>query len=146
TGRYVGGGAILGAIIGAIAGGGKGAAIGAGAGAAAGAGAQVLTRGRSVAIPSESLLTFNLQQPLRIETADTRFSRDGHWYRQGYGMDPSAAYSRGMQDGRADADGRREDNWRPNQWPSDQARRDYTAGYTQGYEERSSRNTGPQTY
>ena len=143
TGQYVGGGAILGAIIGAIAGGGKGAAIGAGAGAAAGAGAQVLTRGRSVAIPSESLLTFNLQQPLRIEAADNRFSRDGHWYRQGYGVDPSAAYSRGLQDGRADAERGREDSWRPNQWNGDQARRDYTAGYTQGYQESSAANRGP---
>src|SRR5207302_9509330 len=41
TGKYVGGGAVVGAIIGAIAGGGKGAAIGGGIGAAAGAGTQV---------------------------------------------------------------------------------------------------------
>jgi hypothetical protein len=65
TGKYVGGGAILGAIIGGIAGGGKGAAIGAGAGAAAGAGTQVLTRGEHVKVPSETLLTFRLAQPLR---------------------------------------------------------------------------------
>ena len=38
TGKYVGGGAVIGSIIGAIAGGGKGAAIGAAAGAGAGAG------------------------------------------------------------------------------------------------------------
>ena len=37
TGKYVGGGAIIGSIIGAIAGGGKGAAIGAATGAGAGA-------------------------------------------------------------------------------------------------------------
>src|ERR1051326_6925020 len=48
TGKYVGGGAVIGGIIGAIAGGGKGAAIGAASGAAAGAGAQMATRGRSV--------------------------------------------------------------------------------------------------
>src|SRR5947207_14769680 len=65
TGKYVGGGALLGAVIGAVTGGGKGAAIGAGVGAAAGAGAQVLTRGRSVNVPSESLITFRLAQPLR---------------------------------------------------------------------------------
>ena len=47
TGKYVGGGALLGAVIGAIAGGGKGAAIGAGVGGAAGAGTQVLTRGKN---------------------------------------------------------------------------------------------------
>lgn len=68
TGKYVGGGAALGAIIGAIAGGGKGAAIGAGAGAAAGAGTQVLTRGKSVHVPAESLLTFRLTAPLRPMT------------------------------------------------------------------------------
>jgi hypothetical protein len=56
TGEYVGGGAVLGTIIGAIAGGGRGAAIGAAAGAAAGAGTQVVTRGREVRIPRESLL------------------------------------------------------------------------------------------
>src|SRR4030095_6694031 len=65
TGKYVGGGALLGAVIGAVTGGGKGAAMGAGVGAAAGAGAQVLTRGKSVHVPAESLVTFRLDQPLR---------------------------------------------------------------------------------
>jgi hypothetical protein len=62
--KVVGGTAALGAIIGAIAGGGKGAAIGAGAGAAAGGAAQVITKGQRVKIPSESRLTFTLQQPV----------------------------------------------------------------------------------
>ena len=66
TGQVVGGTAALGAIIGAIAGGGKGAAIGAVSGAAAGGAVQVLTRGERVRIPSETRLTFVLQQPLRI--------------------------------------------------------------------------------
>lgn len=66
TGEYVGGGAVLGTLIGAIAGGGKGAAIGAIAGAGAGAGAQVLTRGKSVHVPSESRLTFRLDEPLHL--------------------------------------------------------------------------------
>jgi hypothetical protein len=61
TAKVVGGGAALGAIIGAIAGGGKGAGIGAGAGAAAGAGAEVLTHGQRVRIPSETRLTFVLE-------------------------------------------------------------------------------------
>lgn len=65
TGQVVGGGAALGAIIGAIAGGGKGAAIGAVSGAAAGGAVQVLTKGERVKIPSETRLTFTLQQPLR---------------------------------------------------------------------------------
>jgi hypothetical protein len=66
TGKVVGGTAAVGAIIGAIAGGGKGAAIGAASGAAVGAGAEILTKGQRVHIPSETRLTFNLQQPLYI--------------------------------------------------------------------------------
>ncbi|MGI8991554.1 MAG: hypothetical protein ACR2I2_18480, partial [Bryobacteraceae bacterium] len=50
TGKYVGGGALLGTIIGAIAGGGKGAAIGAASGAAAGAGTETITKGSAVKI------------------------------------------------------------------------------------------------
>jgi len=84
TGKYVGGGAVLGAIIGAITGGGKGAAIGAGAGAAAGAGAQVLTRGGSVRVPAETLLTFRLAQPLRPGVLESGYMRDGIHYHSGY--------------------------------------------------------------
>jgi hypothetical protein len=66
TAKKVGGGAVAGAIIGAIAGGGQGAAIGAGVGSAAGAGAQVLTRGHQVKVPSETLLEFRLDQPVTV--------------------------------------------------------------------------------
>jgi hypothetical protein len=66
TGEYVGGGAALGAIIGAIAGQGKGAAIGAASGAGAGAITQVLTKGNSIKVPAETLMTFKLDQPLRV--------------------------------------------------------------------------------
>jgi hypothetical protein len=66
TAKMAGGGAALGAIIGAIAGGGKGAAIGAGAGAAAGTGAEVLTKGQQVRIPSETRLTFVIDTPVKI--------------------------------------------------------------------------------
>jgi hypothetical protein len=66
SGQVVGGTAALGAIIGAIAGGGKGAAIGAVSGAAAGGAVQVMTKGERVRIPSETRLTFSLQQPLRL--------------------------------------------------------------------------------
>jgi hypothetical protein len=62
----IGGGAALGAIVGALAGGGKGAAIGATSGAAIGGGAQVLTKGQQVKIPSETRLTFRLQAPVQI--------------------------------------------------------------------------------
>lgn len=66
TGKATVGVAALGAVIGGIAGGGKGAAIGAGAGAAAGAGSQVLFKGQRVRVPSETRLTFSLQQPVRL--------------------------------------------------------------------------------
>lgn len=69
TGEYTGGGAALGAIIGAIAGGGKGAAIGAGAGAGAGVLTQVLTKGASIRVPAETILTFKLDKPVRIVAA-----------------------------------------------------------------------------
>jgi len=80
TGKYVGGAAIVGSIIGAIAGGGKGAAIGAISGAGAGAAAQTVTRGGSVRLPSESVLTFRLDRPLMIGTADDGYMRDGYHY------------------------------------------------------------------
>ena len=66
TGEFTGGGAALGAIIGAIAGGGKGAAIGAGAGAGGGALTQILTKGGSIKVPAETVLTFQLDKPVRI--------------------------------------------------------------------------------
>jgi hypothetical protein len=66
TAKVAGGTAALGAIIGAIAGGGKGAAVGAAAGGAAGAGVQVVTKGQQVRIPSETRLTFVLDNPVRI--------------------------------------------------------------------------------
>jgi len=66
TAEYTGGGAAIGAIIGAIAGHGKGAAIGAGSGAGAGALTQILTKGSSIQIPAETVLTFKLDQPLHV--------------------------------------------------------------------------------
>jgi hypothetical protein len=66
TAKMAGGGALLGGIIGAAAGGGKGAAIGLGSGAAAGAGVEVLTKGQRVRIPSETRLTFVLENAVRL--------------------------------------------------------------------------------
>lgn len=65
TGKFVGGGAAIGAVLGAIFGGGKGAAIGALAGGAGGAGAQVYT-GRSKALPAETELKYKLAQDLEM--------------------------------------------------------------------------------
>ena len=80
TARNVGGGALLGAILGAVIGGGDGAAAGAAAGAAVGAGAQILTKGRRVQVPAESLLSYQLQSGLDLDVKDTGYERDGHHY------------------------------------------------------------------
>jgi BON domain len=66
TGVRTGIGAAAGSVIGAIAGGGKGAAIGAAVGGGAGFGSAALTHGQQVKIPSETVLTFVLQAPLKI--------------------------------------------------------------------------------
>ena len=66
TAEYVGGGAALGTLLGAIAGGGKGAAIGAAAGAGAGGTVQVLTKGKTVKVPAETILRFQLDRPLHL--------------------------------------------------------------------------------
>jgi hypothetical protein len=131
TGKYVGGGALLGAVIGAIAGGGKGAAIGAAVGAAGGAGAQVLTRGKSVYVPSESLVTFRLDQPLRTGYSNTSYSQNGR-YKPGYGYD-TPAYRAGLQAGRSDADRSLPRDTRTTRWTSSRDRSDYVAGYNDGY-------------
>jgi hypothetical protein len=69
TAEFTGGAAAVGAIIGAIAGGGKGAAIGAGAGAGGGALTQILTKGGSIKVPVETVLTFQLDKPVQIVEA-----------------------------------------------------------------------------
>jgi len=140
TGTFVGAGAAIGAIVGAIAGGGKGAAIGGGIGAAAGAGTQVLTRGKSVSVPAESLVTFRLQQPLQTGAADSGFRRNGQHYHPGYNTNSgnSAAYQDGLQAGRSDSDRNLNRNARSNRWSNGQQLRDYQAGYSSGYDETAS--------
>jgi len=66
SGKFIGGGAVLGTVIGAVAGGPAGAAIGAGAGAGAGAGLQAVTRGKAVRIPAETILSFKVEEPVDI--------------------------------------------------------------------------------
>jgi hypothetical protein len=88
TAKYVGGGALFGTLLGALAGGGKGAAIGAAAGGAAGAGAQTVTRGKSVNVPAETVLTFRLDEPLRVAvdpyTEDRGYDDNGNHYHNNY--------------------------------------------------------------
>ena len=85
TAVYVGGGALLGTIIGAVTGGGKGAAIGAAVGAGAGAAAQIVTKGRTLSLPAESLVTFRLARRLNVGVEDTGFYRENRHYHRDYG-------------------------------------------------------------
>lgn len=66
TAKKAGGGAIAGAVLGGILGGGKGAAVGAAAGGAAGAGVEAMSKGPHVKVPSETRLTFILDNPITI--------------------------------------------------------------------------------
>ena len=52
-----------------VGGGAKGAAIGVLVGAASRAGVQVLTRGRDVQVPAETVLTFRLDKPVTLRAA-----------------------------------------------------------------------------
>ena len=74
TGKYVGGGAAVGAVLGALLGGGKGAAIGALVGGAGGAGAQVYT-GRKKELPAETELSFKLAQDLQLRAVSGHSKR-----------------------------------------------------------------------
>jgi hypothetical protein len=71
TAEKVGGGAALGSIIGAIAGGGKGAALGGIIGAGAGGGVQAATKAPQVHVPSESQVTFTLQNSITVTPASS---------------------------------------------------------------------------
>jgi hypothetical protein len=77
TGKYVGGGAAVGAVLGALLGGGKGAAIGALLGGAGGAGAQVYT-GRNKEIPPETELSFKMAQDLQMRPSSARSTRSNN--------------------------------------------------------------------
>jgi hypothetical protein len=63
------GGAGLGALIGGIAGGGTGALIGVVAGAAGGTAIAASKKGQQLQIPSESLLEFRIEQPVKLPVA-----------------------------------------------------------------------------
>jgi len=67
TGALIGGGTGLGAIIGGLAGGGKGAVIGGLSGAGAGTAGAAYTGNKDVVIPSESVITFSLLDPVTIQ-------------------------------------------------------------------------------
>jgi hypothetical protein len=91
-----------------------------------------------VNVPAESLLTYRLEQPLRTGFADSGFNRNGIHYHPAYSSDDlnttSTAYREGLQAGRADLNRNLPRNARSSRWTSGQARRDYEAGYNQGYQ------------
>jgi hypothetical protein len=70
--EVIGGGAGLGAVIGAIVGGGKGAAIGAATGAGAGTATQELTKPGQVRVPPETVLPFQLTEPIDVKASTAR--------------------------------------------------------------------------
>lgn len=78
TAEKVGGGAAVGAILGGILGGGKGAAIGATAGGGVGAGANTITRGQQVQIPSETVVRFKLSSPIMVRVTSGGGSDSGN--------------------------------------------------------------------
>jgi hypothetical protein len=59
--------------------------VGAAAGAAVGAGTQILTQGRRVSVPAESVITYRLQSGLDLGVLDTGYNRDGVHYHHYYG-------------------------------------------------------------
>lgn len=65
--RKIGGAAVGGAVLGAILGGGKGAAIGGAAGAAGGTAASMAGDRKPATLPSGTVLTIRLTQPLTVE-------------------------------------------------------------------------------
>ncbi len=69
TAGMIGGGAGAGALIGGLAGAGKGAAIGALVGAGAGTAGAAFTGKRDITLPVESVVNFQLTQPLTLRTA-----------------------------------------------------------------------------
>jgi hypothetical protein len=66
---FIGGGAGGGALIGALAGGGKGALIGGPVGAGAGLAAAALTGKKDFVLPAESVLAFEIVDPVRVQVA-----------------------------------------------------------------------------
>jgi hypothetical protein len=63
---FIGGGAAVGALIGGLAGGGKGAAIGGATGAGAGTAGAAMTGNKALVIPTESIVSFELSQPISV--------------------------------------------------------------------------------
>jgi hypothetical protein len=64
----------VGAVVGGAAEGGEGAAVGAVIGATAGIVGVMSTRGKPTVIPPETMLTFRLEEPLRISTVDSQIA------------------------------------------------------------------------
>ncbi|MBI4458996.1 MAG: hypothetical protein HY648_02920 [Acidobacteria bacterium] len=72
--KWIVGGGSGGAVIGALTGGAKGALIGGPVGVAAGVAGAALTGTEHVSFPAETVLTFSLRQPVRIENAERNVS------------------------------------------------------------------------
>jgi hypothetical protein len=91
-------------------------------------------------VPSESLVTFRLEQPLRTGVADRGFSRNGFHYHPGYGTQPgdTVAYEAGLQAGRADRQRNRTFNESTTRYKGADLS-EYQLGYERGYDESMAR-------
>jgi hypothetical protein len=87
-----------------------------------------LTRGKSVRIPAESLLTFRLQQPLQASSSVRGLAAVDDDVRA------TAAYRAGLRAGRSDRDRNLPRNVSSSRYRSGQQRADYEAGYHRGYD------------
>jgi hypothetical protein len=81
-------------------------------------------------------VTFQLERPLRVGASDRGFSRNGNYYRRGYGTPEgnTAAYDAGLRAGRTDRERNRAFYSRTNTWRGPDAR-EYRVGYERGYSE-----------
>ena len=102
-------------------------------------GRQVSVSGRRIHVPAESLLSFELERPLRLGDAS-----DARPNKPAVEEQDSPAYRAGVAAGRADAERNVRRDARSDRWTAMQDRRDYEAGYNRGYEEvGGSRNNAP---
>jgi len=109
-----------------------------GAGVVNGGRREAMTRGRTVYVPNNTLLTFRLEQPARVGYAD----RDMRRSKPGYNDEPdSPAYRAGLAAGRSDADRNLPRNTRSSRWSSNQDRRDFEDGYNRAYDNRTNNNS-----
>lgn len=87
-------------------------------------------------VPPQSVLTFRLSEPVRAGMFDRGYAQNRPYDSAGQ----SAAYRDGWQVGRTDFDRRAQWNSSSGHWSRSEDRRDYEAGYRDGYQNQSAAN------